>query len=158
MIETKVVFVFYQKSCVTSYVCAAQTTRRPKGLQCVCFFEVRRAKNLCPCLFFEVRRAKNAAKVPLLHRDSTAVFAVFSSDRRLSSAPIVAIFSTAPLLHTNRRFQATTRSISVAISADFTLFQPISSTAPLQSISADFTRFLHYKDRYFFLLNNISNF
>ncbi|KAL4580027.1 hypothetical protein LXL04_016201 [Taraxacum kok-saghyz] len=61
----------------------------------------------------------------LLHRDSTPV--VFSIERHLSSAPIVAIFSTAPLLHTNRRFQATTRSISVPISADFTLFHPISS-------------------------------
>ncbi|KAL4555348.1 hypothetical protein LXL04_037966 [Taraxacum kok-saghyz] len=38
-------------------------------------------------------------------------------------------------------------SISVPISADFTLFHPISSSAPLQPISADFTRFLHYKDR-----------
>ncbi|KAL4565961.1 hypothetical protein LXL04_030068 [Taraxacum kok-saghyz] len=99
-------------------------------------------------VFLKCEEVKTSARGLLAAKVISSIAIQQPSSR--SSAPIVAIFSTAPLLHTNRRFQATTRSISVAISADFTLFHPISSTAPLQrfqSISADFTRFLHYKDR-----------
>lgn len=46
-IITKVLFVFYLQICVSSSVCAVQTTRRHRALQCVCFLEVRRHKNVC---------------------------------------------------------------------------------------------------------------
>ncbi|KAL4582956.1 hypothetical protein LXL04_007518 [Taraxacum kok-saghyz] len=114
--------------CVTSFVCTAQTTRRPKAAS-----------------------PSSAPLIDRLQHQSSPVFSASDRSALLSSIqsvdfkhflPIsVTSFSHKPSISSNFKPQ---RSISVA---SFSLFQSIS--ADFTPISSDFIRFLHYKHRYF---------
>ncbi|KAJ0508442.1 hypothetical protein HanIR_Chr11g0517271 [Helianthus annuus] len=79
----KVVFVFLEKVFRTSYVCAAQTVRRPLGLKTVCFLEDLSSKKVCETTSW-CRHGPMSSWVcrPLLLHKTLAPLHPFSSTHR----------------------------------------------------------------------------